>query len=77
MVSNYSKGISGTWGTRYEGVSAIEKSMHVITAIQELEKVRNARISDPLYDNVPIPVPVNIGTISGERGLRQLQIVSS
>ncbi|MCG0041203.1 peptidase dimerization domain-containing protein, partial [Escherichia coli] len=35
------------------------------TAIQELEKVRNARISDPLYDNIPIPVPVNIGTISG------------
>ncbi|MCY8981129.1 MULTISPECIES: peptidase [Bacillus] len=59
------KGLAAHGGTRYEGVSAIEKSMHVITAIQELEKVRNARISDPLYDHIPIPVPINIGTISG------------
>src|SRR5699024_3966021 len=33
--------------------------------LQELEKIRNDRITDPLYDKVPIPVPINIGNISG------------
>ncbi|MCY8855680.1 peptidase [Bacillus atrophaeus] len=59
------KGLSAHGGTRYEGVSAIEKSMHVISALQELEKVRNARISDPLYEGIPIPVPINVGSIAG------------
>ncbi|MFP3490002.1 peptidase dimerization domain-containing protein, partial [Staphylococcus sp. SIMBA_130] len=52
-------------GTRYEGVSAIEKTMLVLTAIQELEQKRNDAITDPLYQNIPIPVPINIGKISG------------
>ena len=43
------KGRSAHGGTRYEGVSAIEKSMTVMQHIRELEEQRNARISDPLY----------------------------
>lgn len=52
-------------GTRYQGVSAIEKSQAVLEALSRLEGRRNSRISDPLYDDVPIPVPINIGVISG------------
>lgn len=59
------KGRSAHGGTRYEGVSAIEKAMIVIEQIRQLERVRNSRIQDPLYDGVPIPVPINIGKIEG------------
>jgi acetylornithine deacetylase len=59
------KGKSAHGGTRYEGVSAIEKSMIVVQSMQELEHRRNALISDPLYQNIPIPVPINIGNIRG------------
>ncbi|WML42206.1 peptidase [Neobacillus sp. OS1-2] len=54
-------------GTRYEGVSAIEKSLLVIQRLQQLEKDRNEKISDPLFEKIPIPIPINIGKIiSGE-----------
>ena len=54
-------------GTRYEGVSAIEKAALVVEKIQELEKQRNQKISDPLYKNIPIPIPINIGKmVSGQ-----------
>lgn len=59
------EGRSAHAGTRYEGVSAIEKSVIVQQAILQLEKDRNARISDPLYSTIPIPVPINIGKILG------------
>ncbi|MBU7315309.1 peptidase [Paenibacillus oleatilyticus] len=59
------KGRAAHGGTRYEGVSAIEKSMLVIRHIQALEERRNARITDPLYQNTPIPIPINIGVIQG------------
>lgn len=59
------KGRSAHGGTRYAGVSAMEKSMVVIEAIQHLEKVRNMKITDPLYEKVPIPIPINLGTIHG------------
>jgi acetylornithine deacetylase len=59
------KGRSAHGGTRYEGVSAIEKSMKVMQHIQELEKLRNAGIVDPLYAQNPIPIPINIGVIQG------------
>ncbi|MCF6137272.1 peptidase [Pseudalkalibacillus berkeleyi] len=58
-------GMSAHGGTRYEGVSAIEKSVHVIQAIQKLEYERNNRVEDPLYQNTPIPLPINIGKIEG------------
>nr|WP_078546338.1 peptidase [Litchfieldia alkalitelluris] len=59
------QGRSAHGGTRYEGVSALEKSMIVIKAILDLEKERNENITDPLYHGIPIPVPINIGTIKG------------
>nr|WP_310225228.1 peptidase [Paenibacillus qinlingensis] len=59
------KGRSAHGGTRYEGVSAIEKSVTVIQHIRELEELRNARIIDPLYAKNPIPIPINIGIIQG------------
>src|SRR3954453_18596269 len=52
------KGRSAHGGTRYEGVSAIEKSLFVVNQIRELEKRRNKRITDPLYSKVPIPIPI-------------------
>jgi acetylornithine deacetylase len=52
-------------GTRYEGVSAIEKAILVHQAVLKLESTRNARIKDPLYKHIPIPVPINMGKING------------
>ncbi len=52
-------------GTRYEGVSAIEKTLPVLATLGRLETERNARIDDPLYAGTPIPVPVNVGSIKG------------
>ncbi|MZQ85688.1 peptidase [Paenibacillus sp. 5J-6] len=59
------KGRSAHGGTRYEGVSAIEKSIKVVQHILALEKERNSRITDPLYANNPIPIPINLGVIQG------------
>ncbi|RTE10893.1 peptidase [Paenibacillus whitsoniae] len=59
------KGRSAHGGTRYEGVSAIEKSMIVLSHLQELEAQRNLRVTDPLYAGNPIPIPINIGVIEG------------
>lgn len=59
------KGRSAHGGTPYEGVSAIEKSMSVIRHIQELERTRNANMTDPLYRGNPLPLPINIGVIQG------------
>ncbi|WP_180321240.1 peptidase [Metabacillus halosaccharovorans] len=59
------KGRSAHGGTRYEGVCAIEKAMLVVEHIRELEKRRNKRIHDPLYEKIPIPIPINIGKIVG------------
>jgi acetylornithine deacetylase len=61
------KGRSAHGGTRYEGISAIEKMSVVINELQQLEKERNTRMKDPLYANIPIPIPINIGKMnSGE-----------
>jgi acetylornithine deacetylase len=57
------KGRAAHGGTRYEGVSAIEKSLTVIQGLQQLEKDRNAKIVDPLFEKIPIPIPINIGKI--------------
>lgn len=59
------KGKAAHGGTKYEGVSAIEKSITVIEQLKQLEKIRNDRIKDPLYKNTPIPIPINVGKISG------------
>jgi acetylornithine deacetylase len=57
------KGKSAHGGTRYEGVNAIDKAYKVVHALQQLEKARNEKVEDPLYRNIPIPLPVNIGRI--------------
>lgn len=59
------KGMKAHGGTRYEGVSAIEKCEIVLASLRELEKIRNERIKDPLYVNIPIPIPINVGVIEG------------
>ena len=59
------EGLSAHGGTRYEGVSAIEKAWVVHQRILELERERNSRIQDPLYKKLPIPLPINVGTIHG------------
>lgn len=61
----YVKGKSAHGGTRYEGVSALEKALTVINTIKELEKKRNLRVTDPLFQHIPIPLPINIGKIEG------------
>jgi acetylornithine deacetylase len=58
------RGKSAHGGTRYEGVSAIDKAFTVIEELKELEKKRNNRITDPLYENILIPIPINIGKLS-------------
>ncbi|KGA95577.1 acetylornithine deacetylase [Alkalihalobacillus alcalophilus ATCC 27647 = CGMCC 1.3604] len=52
-------------GTRYEGVSAIDKAIAVIEQLKKLETLRNERINHPLYQNIPIPIPINIGKMNG------------
>ncbi len=58
------QGKSAHGGTRYEGISAIEKALLVIQRLQKLETDRNKRITDPLYQNIKIPIPINIGKIN-------------
>ncbi|CAM4051841.1 peptidase [Mesobacillus thioparans] len=60
-ISVKGKGAHG--GTRYEGVNAIEKAMLVIDRLRKLEMERNERITDPFFDSIPIPIPINIGKI--------------
>ena len=59
------EGVSAHGGTRYKGVSAIEKAWVVHKGILDLEQKRNARIKDPLYEKLPIPLPINVGSIQG------------
>ncbi|MEC2039497.1 peptidase [Bacillus altitudinis] len=59
------KGRAAHGGTRYHGVSAIEKSTVVLSHIASLEKERNQRVTEPLFQHIPIPIPINIGKIQG------------
>ncbi|GAB3790564.1 peptidase [Virgibacillus kimchii] len=60
------KGIAAHGGTRYEGVSALEKGWLVFQEIMKLEEARNAPLrKDPLYKDNPIPIPINIGEFNG------------
>lgn len=59
------EGLSAHGGTRYEGVSAIDKAWKVYEAIMKLETKRNASINDPLYKHIAIPLPINVGKIQG------------
>ncbi|MGE7766106.1 peptidase [Peribacillus sp. NPDC096540] len=57
------KGKSAHGGTRYEGVSAIDKAIGVMIEIKKLEQERNESLRHSLYKNVTIPIPINIGSI--------------
>ncbi|MDQ0411991.1 MULTISPECIES: peptidase [Mesobacillus] len=57
------KGKGAHGGTSYEGINAIEKAMLVIDRLRTLEKERNERITDPFFDHIPIPIPINIGKL--------------
>lgn len=59
------EGLAAHGGTRYEGVSAIDKAWKVYDAILKLETKRNASINDPLYKHISIPLPINVGKIQG------------
>ncbi|SER41553.1 peptidase [Salipaludibacillus aurantiacus] len=59
------KGKSAHGGTSYEGINAILKALEVIQALERLEKVRNDRVTDPLFAKAPIPLPINVGVIEG------------
>ncbi|MFC3885221.1 peptidase [Bacillus songklensis] len=59
------KGRSAHGGMRYEGVNAIEKANVVINHLLELGAERNGRIQDSMYEQIPLPLPINIGKISG------------
>ncbi|WP_096434949.1 peptidase [Alteribacter populi] len=61
----YVKGKSAHGGTRYEGISAIEKTQLVLDELKKLEQIRNQRINDPLFKDIPIPIPINVGVIEG------------
>ncbi|WP_100399591.1 peptidase [Bacillus sp. FJAT-44742] len=59
------RGISAHAGTRFEGISALEKSWKVYDTLMALENQRNIRLQDPLFKNMTIPIPINVGTIQG------------
>lgn len=48
---------------REEGVSAIERYYPLQQAILELERARNARVSDPLFARYKLPNAICIGTV--------------
>ncbi len=50
----------------YEGVSALEKAMPLLTALKDLAAARQARFHDPLFERYPIYLPVVIGKISAD-----------
>ncbi|BCB04420.1 peptidase [Bacillus sp. KH172YL63] len=57
------KGKAAHGGTRYEGVNAIDQAYKVLQELHHLEKRRNDKVDDPLYQHIPIPLPINIGRI--------------
>ena len=48
-----------------EGVSAIEKFILVYYGLMELEKERNKRFTDPLYNRYTAPYAISIGIVNG------------
>ena len=48
-----------------EGISAIEKFIVVYNGLMDLEKERNKRFTDPLYNRYTSPYALSIGTVKG------------
>ncbi len=59
------RGRSAHGGQRYLGISAIDKAMLIVSALKELEEYRNSLFANNLYENVPIPFCISVGTIEG------------
>ena len=56
-------GLSAHACVREEGVSALEKFVPLYHALMDLEKRRNKRVTDPLYKNFKLPIPLNMGKV--------------
>jgi acetylornithine deacetylase len=56
-------GRSAHAAVRDEGVSAVEKFIPLLNALQTLEVERNRTLRHPLYDGLANKVPVNIGVV--------------
>lgn len=54
-------------GTKYDGVSAVEKGIKIVNALSDLEKERNEMICSqhPLYKDYPLSAPVTVGIFNG------------
>lgn len=48
---------------RLEGVSAVEKYLHIHRALMQLEQERNSEVEHPLLGKLPLPYPLNIGRV--------------
>lgn len=54
-------------GTKYKGVSAVEKGMKVANILQDLERTRHVNIcsNHPCYKDYPLSAPVTLGIFNG------------
>jgi len=52
-------------GTRYKGVSAIEKAVLALRALGRLEEARNRALPASFSVDNPIPLPISVGVITG------------
>jgi acetylornithine deacetylase len=57
-------GLSAHGCVREEGVSAIEKFFPIYAALMELERERNAYVTDPLYGRYALPYALCIGKVA-------------
>ncbi len=59
------KGLAAHAGTKYFGVSAIEKAFKLINALYDLEAIREKQFRTRFFRSYPIAFPLNVGTIKG------------
>lgn len=54
-------------GTKYDGISAVEKGIKIVGALANHEKIRNETIckKHPLYKDYPLSAPVTVGIFKG------------
>ena len=58
-------GLTAHAGTRYYGISALDKAMALIKSLPYLEEKRNKKLTNPLYKDYKIAFPINVGVIKG------------
>lgn len=61
------EGKSSHGGTKYKGVSAVEKGIKIVEALQDLEERRNREICSKniFYKDYPLSAPVTVGIFHG------------